>query len=108
MNQCPSYYLLSNGREFVDWFSQEYGDRLNVLTRQEYHCLQSAMEHLFRMGAKPNQVEHDKKAAAFWLSKLMDFHNQQDARFQIDAITLGNIISTVEADVMTERAKLGR
>jgi len=75
---CPDYYLLANGREFIDFANNELSAWLKPRVKHEtYHCIISAMEHRFRCGNKEGEAETDKAAEAFWLSKAEQI-NQED------------------------------
>lgn len=65
---CPDYYRLADGREFCE-FQREMLIPLCVVAGFDLwttHCILSACEHLFRMGAKPDEEESDKDAMEWW------------------------------------------
>lgn len=81
---CPDYYLLTSGRDFLDFANTELATWLKPRVSHEvYHCLISAMEHRFRCGNKEGETETDRIAEQFWLTaayRLMDKGELDHAR----------------------------
>jgi hypothetical protein len=70
---CPDYYLLANGREFIDFANNELSAWLKPrVSHEAYHCIISAMEHRFRRGNKEGEAETDLAAEAFWLCQAQE------------------------------------
>jgi hypothetical protein len=73
MSNCPTYYLLADGTEFVDFFHEKCIGHLFTLHPSAAHAIQSAMEHRFRMGWKTEDTGHDILAMRFWTAKALEF-----------------------------------
>jgi len=75
-SQCPSYYLLSTGRDFAHFSQHELNAWLAPrVGPSTYHALISAMEHRFRAGLKEGELETDRQAEKYWMkvaAKLFD------------------------------------
>ncbi len=78
--QCPDYYLLVDGRSFIE-YSQELTRILwsGGVTGLPYHCALSALEHLFRLGKKEGEAETDWKAFLFWWSQVPNLSGKEAA-----------------------------
>jgi len=68
MAKCPDYYLLPDGRQFCDFSRDELSRCLwtNGIVGWPYHCAISALEHLYRMGAKEGEENTDWQAFQWW------------------------------------------
>jgi len=66
---CPDYYVLVDGREFVDYCHETLLGYLSDFDPMEIHCIFSAAEHVFRLGRKPGTDLHDEQAQAWWLTQ---------------------------------------
>jgi hypothetical protein len=94
MPNCPDYYLLADGREFAQFSACELSRTLwqHGIVGWPYHCAISALEHLFRMGAKEGEAKTDAQAFNYWWSHVPD--------------TLGRKVAYDM--VVLERRKVGR
>lgn len=111
MNQsCPEYYRLADGRPLLEYMKEVliFHRGFPELNGFEIHCLFSAMEHLFRMGAKPSQEQHDKDAYHYWMNQLWD---SIDSRLFFEASRISELarkISRFESFFRAERQRAGR
>lgn len=76
---CPEYYKLADGREFWQFSA---GDLTTLLWQHgivgwPYHCAISALEHLFRMGAKEGESQTDADAFKWWWQHVPDTMGRQ-------------------------------
>jgi len=76
----PQYYLLADGTSFYRWVRKELSPYLSDLDKDEYHCMISAAEHLFRQGRKGGMEIHDEQAQRFWFSASRDFFVERRAK----------------------------
>lgn len=80
MSSCPDYYLLSDGRSFLEY--SEVLTRIlwhGGITGLPYHCALSALEHLFRLGKKEGEAETDWESFKFWWNKVPDLSGKDAA-----------------------------
>ena len=108
MPKCPSYYLLADGTEFVDFFHEECSGWLISLHPSAQHAIQSAMEHRFRMGWKTADTGHDITAMTFWTAKALEFirRTMVDQAARIRAVEYMEIVTKlvdIERDLKLER-----
>lgn len=66
------YYALADGRQLWELFANVIVPALSRfgMSAWDIHCLTSAMEHRFRMGAKPGEEESDRESCGWWLSRM--------------------------------------
>ncbi len=73
MTPGPDYYRLADGRQFYE-YSRDVLVPMCIrgkMTAWDIHCLVSAMEHRFRMGAKPGESDTDREASAWWVDRMV-------------------------------------
>lgn len=98
---CPDYYLLKDGRDFATFARDEIvalGFEPFKVPVWDAHCLLSAYEHLFRMGAKEGEFETDAQSFAYWMQQVSN--DVPDDAFLVIFRTL--------LWVLSERTKVGR
>ena len=68
----PDWYALADGRQFWELSQHELIPICNNsgMFLWDTHCLISAMEHKFRMGAKHGEAETDSEACIWWLGRM--------------------------------------
>ena len=68
----PKYYALADGRQLYELFRDEIVPSLSRLgmSAWDIHALTSAMEHRFRMGAKPGEEETDRESCSWWVGQM--------------------------------------
>lgn len=73
-SDCPDYYKLADGRQFYEFSAGELTTTLwqHGIVGWPYHCAISALEHLFRMGAKAGETDTDAEAFAWWWQHVPD------------------------------------
>ena len=96
MTPGPDYYRLADGRQFYEYSRDELVPMCKGLDPWDVHCIISAAEHLFRMGAKEGEMETDIQSYRWWTGRM-------------DATIPGyNIWMKVFAVIFEERTKVGR
>lgn len=80
-NTCPDYYLLPDGRQFCDFSRAELSRCLwdHGIVGWPYHCAISALEHLYRMGAKPDEEQTDWESFQWWWQHVPNLAGKQKA-----------------------------
>jgi len=91
----PDYYRLADGRQFYEYSRDQIVPMCvtNRLSPWETHCIVSACEHLFRMGAKEGEEETDWQGYLWWMS-------------HVDPLYI--VWEAIVAGVNHERKKVGR
>jgi hypothetical protein len=69
MTPGPYYYRLADGRQFFEYSRDELVPMCKGLGPWDIHCIISAAEHLFRMGAKEGEAETDLDAQDWWINR---------------------------------------
>lgn len=95
MNEGPDYYRLADGSQFYQYSREKIVPMCvtNRLSPWETHCIVSACEHLFRMGAKEGEQETDWQGYLWWRGH---------------AYLNYNVVDAIVAGVIQERRKVGR
>lgn len=72
--KCPSYYRLADGRPFWQYSATDLTTLLwtHGIVGWPCHCAISALEHLFRMGAKEGEEESDWQGYLWWYRHVPD------------------------------------
>lgn len=96
MSECPQYYRLADGSEFYEYSRDKIVPmcRTNGLSVWDTHCVISACEHLFRMGAKEGEESTDWAAYKWWKGMIGSCN------------TL--VFNAIVHGVLVERRKVGR
>lgn len=68
MTPGPDYYRLADGRQFYEYSRDELVPMCKGLDPWDVHCIISAAEHYFRMGAKEGETDTDLDAYNWWIS----------------------------------------
>ena len=94
----PDYYALADGRKLVELCRDEIAPLCtrSGMSAWDIHCLISAMEHKFRMGAKPGEEDTDQEAFGWWIAQM--------SWSGISMPTAAEVIGRVDS----ERRKVGR
>lgn len=72
MTPGPDYYRLADGRQFYEYSRDELVPMCKGLSPWDVHCIISAAEHYFRMGAKEGEANTDMDAMCWWANKTTD------------------------------------
>jgi hypothetical protein len=94
MTSGPDYYRLADGRQFFEYSRDELVPMCKGLDHWDVHCIISAAEHYFRMGAKEGEAETDLDAQDWWINRASNGAIQTILR--------------VLMQVKSEREKVGR
>jgi len=102
--ECPEYYMLSDGREFVEFADNELCSYLfHRVDRPVYHAIISAMEHRYRRGFKPSQTLHDRTAEQWWLDHARELYTKAGG----ESAGFSGIVFIVQLMVDHERGQRG-
>lgn len=69
MTPGPDYYRLADGRQFYEYSRDELVPMCKGLDPWDVHCIISAAEHYFRMGAKEGEYDTDFDANDWWVNR---------------------------------------
>lgn len=94
MTPGPDYYRLADGRQFYEYSRDELVPMCKDLGPWDVHCIISAAEHYFRMGAKEGEWDTDLEAFKWWCHRASP----------------GSTLNAMKAlaDVELQRTKVGR
>lgn len=96
---CPDYYLLEDGMQFADFCEEKLVPHLESfgVGVWDAHCVLSALEHLFRAGAKEGEAETDLQSFGYWIAEA-------------DSVERGHKAAVLDCIswVLQERIKVGR
>ena len=92
MTPGPDYYRLADGRQFYEYSRDELVPMCKGLDPWDVHCIISAAEHYFRMGAKEGERDTDLEAYDWWMARC---------RYLPEAMTVMYVVTE-------EREKVGR
>lgn len=69
MTSCPDYYRLADGRQFYEYSRDVLVPMCSGVDPWDVHCIISAAEHYFRMGAKEGEADTDLDARDWWVNR---------------------------------------
>ena len=69
MTHGPDYYRLADGRQFYEYSRDVIVPMCKGLDPWDVHCIISAAEHYFRMGAKEGEADTDLDAQDWWVNR---------------------------------------
>lgn len=94
MTPGPDYYRLADGRQFYEYSRDVIVPMCKDLGPWDVHCILSAAEHLFRMGAKEGEGATDFDSYRWWVERTSD-----------DAFAIWLKVSSL---IFVERERVGR
>lgn len=92
--KAPHYYVMADGEDMNSWSKRIAAPQMQFWgwSIHQAHCGLSALEHLFRMGAKEGEEETDWKAFCYWSEEVKGLQGW----------------AQLLQDILFERRKVGR
>jgi len=108
MSECPSYYVVADGREFWEWYRDECTPELDLFNHDQAHALESACEYIFRAGRKtPNPVDDFRKASRL-IQRVVFIEQSVQGVTEVEAtisIVIGKVVQAKIAAEIAEKPK---
>lgn len=108
MSECPSYYRVSDGREFWEWYRDECTPELDLFNHDQAHALESACEYIFRAGRKtPNPIEDFRKASRL-IQRVIFIEQSVQGVTEVEttiSVVIGKVVQAKIAAEIAEKPK---